>query len=117
MTEITVAGVLARDDAGWSIESDTSKQHVFLGESVDQSLKGLDAGARIEVTGDFVERGAEWVSFPTLQLEGEVPYQKASFEDGTQSGSGTEFGNTVSGANTGFIARLKPGVIDKQLCD
>jgi len=199
--EITVAGVLARDDLGWWVESDTSKQRFFLGETVDQSLKGLDAGARIEVTGDWETVGQEanarevihartsrqspasepvvpkkhdaepsltgiqvslngvrsgsrllaapvrttspgltvykggavtpryffvrqhlgglevtrhavrlaisYTPTPTLQLEGEIPYQKASFEDGTQSGSGTGFGNTVVWGKYRFYRTLE----------
>jgi hypothetical protein len=58
--EITVAGTLARDDAGWWIEADTSKQRFALGgESVDQTLKDLDARARVEVTGDWQTIGQE----------------------------------------------------------
>lgn len=58
--EITVIGTLARDESGRWIEADTSKQRFALGgENVDQTLEGLDPGARIEVTGDWQTIGQE----------------------------------------------------------
>jgi hypothetical protein len=52
--DITVAGVLAKDDKGWSIAVKSSGQHFALqGPSVDQVVAGNDAGATIEITGDW----------------------------------------------------------------
>jgi hypothetical protein len=52
--EITVVGTLARDDAGLRIEADLSNQRFAIeGENVKQILGGADAGAHIEITGDW----------------------------------------------------------------
>ena len=52
--EITLDGTLAGDASGFWIEADTEKQRFELaGENANQVLKGIDAGARIEVTGDW----------------------------------------------------------------
>jgi hypothetical protein len=57
--EITLTGVLSRDDSGWWIDNDASKQRFDLkGDDLDQILKGLEAGGRIEVTGDWQTAGS-----------------------------------------------------------
>jgi len=58
--EITVGGTLAGNASGYWIEADTGNQRFELaGESVTQMLKGIDAGARIEVSGDWQTIGQE----------------------------------------------------------
>lgn len=201
--EITVAGTLARDDLGWWIEADTSKQRFALGgKSVDSTLKGLDAASRIEVTGDWQTVGQEadarevirpsaakklahsktaynpesreekhrhevihvsldggsagsalflapvrttspgltvykggavtpryffvrqhlgslevsrhalrlglsYTPTPTLQLEAEIPYERTSFEDRAQSGSGKGLGNIIVRGKYRFYRALE----------
>ncbi len=52
--DITVVGMLARDDAGLWIESDLSKQRFAVeGENIKQVLGEADAGAHVEITGDW----------------------------------------------------------------
>ena len=52
--EITVVGTLARDDAGLRIEADLSNQQFAIeGDNVKQILGGADAGAHVEITGDW----------------------------------------------------------------
>ena len=51
--DITVSGTLAKDAKGWSIVV-ASGQHFFLtGSEVDQAVSGVDAGAQLEITGDW----------------------------------------------------------------
>jgi hypothetical protein len=57
--DITVAGALAKDDKGWAVIVQTSGQRLTLeGPNVDSALAGADAGARIEITGDWKTIGA-----------------------------------------------------------
>ena len=52
--DITVAGTLARDDSGLWIEADISKQRFGLeGDSLNQILKEIETGSRVELTGDW----------------------------------------------------------------
>lgn len=58
--EITVAGMLAREGSELWIEADISKQRFALeGESANRLLAGIDAGARLEVTGDWQTAGQD----------------------------------------------------------
>ena len=52
--EITVAGVLERDDAGWRLVADRTGQRFSLeGPTRDKVLAGSAVGARVELTGDW----------------------------------------------------------------
>lgn len=52
--DITVAGILGKDDQGWTIIVQSSKQQFGLhGSNVDEVLAGRKAGENIEVTGDW----------------------------------------------------------------
>lgn len=52
--DITVAGTLAKDDKGWAIVVQPSGQRIALeGPSVDQAVAGANAGASVEITGDW----------------------------------------------------------------
>ncbi|MGA9770670.1 MAG: hypothetical protein WBV94_16640 [Blastocatellia bacterium] len=58
--EITVAGTLLRDDKGWWIEAEPSRQRFALeGKEISQKL-GATTGTRLEITGDWqtVDSGA-----------------------------------------------------------
>jgi hypothetical protein len=57
--EITVAGSLSRDPSGIWIEADSSKQRFTLEGGSDQVLRGIDAGAHVEVTGDWQTIGQD----------------------------------------------------------
>ena len=58
--EITVVGAAVRDDSGWWIEADTSKQRFALeGSDLGKLLQDVPAGARIEVTGDWQTVGKQ----------------------------------------------------------
>jgi hypothetical protein len=51
---ITVAGVLAKDEKGWSIIVQPSGQRFVLqGPNVDQVVAGANTGATVEITGDW----------------------------------------------------------------
>ena len=57
--DITVIGVLAKDDKGWSIVVESSGQHFALqGRNVEQVVAGTGAGATIEITGDWKTIGS-----------------------------------------------------------
>ncbi len=59
--DITIIGSLARDDAGLWIESDLSKQRFAIeGENIKQILGEADAGAHVEITGDWqtIDKGS-----------------------------------------------------------
>jgi hypothetical protein len=57
--DITVAGTLAKDDKGWAIIVQPSGQRLALERpNVDSALAGANAGARIEITGDWKTLGA-----------------------------------------------------------
>lgn len=52
--EIVVVGRLMRDDSGWWIEADVSKQRFDLeGADINILLQGADISTRIEATGDW----------------------------------------------------------------
>lgn len=52
--DLTVAGTLAKDDKGWFIVVQDSKQHIRLeGPNVEQALSGVAVGAAVEITGDW----------------------------------------------------------------
>jgi hypothetical protein len=52
--DITVAGMLAQDEKGWTIIVQPSGQRLALaGPNVDQALAGAVAGGHIEITGDW----------------------------------------------------------------
>jgi Putative MetA-pathway of phenol degradation len=52
--DITVAGVLSKDEKGWSIVVQPSGQQFALqGPNVDQVVAGASPGASIEITGDW----------------------------------------------------------------
>ncbi len=56
--DITVAGILARDDKGWAIVVQPSGQRFALeGPKVDQILADAKAGDEIELTGDWKTTG------------------------------------------------------------
>lgn len=57
--EITVAGTLSRDASGVWLEADSSKQRFAVEGGSDQVLSGVDAGARVEVTGDWQTIGQD----------------------------------------------------------
>jgi hypothetical protein len=57
--DLTVAGTLAKDDQGWAIIVQPSGQRLALeGANVEQALAGAIAGARVELTGDWITIGA-----------------------------------------------------------
>jgi hypothetical protein len=65
--DITVAGMLAKDEKGWSIIVQPSGQHLALeGPNVDQALAGAAAGGRIEITGDWKTIGAGALTHETI---------------------------------------------------
>ena len=52
--DITVAGILARDDKGWAIVVPSSQQRFVLdGPNVEQALAGAKANDTVELTGDW----------------------------------------------------------------
>jgi hypothetical protein len=68
--EITVAGRLARDDKGWWVEADHSKQRFALeGGELDKLLQGIEAGSAIEVTGDWQTSGKDGSGLEIIRLK------------------------------------------------
>jgi hypothetical protein len=57
--EITVAGTLSREASAVWLEADSSKQRFSIEDGGDQVLRGIDAGARVEVTGDWQTIGPD----------------------------------------------------------
>jgi hypothetical protein len=57
--EITVAGTLSREASGVWLEADSSKQRFSIEGGSDQVLRGIDAGAHVEVTGDWQTIGPD----------------------------------------------------------
>lgn len=76
--EITISGTLARDDKGWWIIADPTKQRFDLeGANLDQALSGAQPEERAEITGDWKTVGEgtsarEVVSPRTLKKAGET---------------------------------------------
>jgi hypothetical protein len=72
--DITVAGMLAKDEKGWSIIVQPSGQHLALeGPNVDQALAGAAVGAQVEITGDWRTIGVGALTQETIS-----PISKAS---------------------------------------
>jgi len=83
--DITVTGVLGRDSSGWWIESEASGQRFALsGEGIDQLLTGHEAGARIEVSGDWQTVGSGSAARETIHpaIAKEIPALKSESDDG-----------------------------------
>jgi outer membrane putative beta-barrel porin/alpha-amylase len=56
--EITVDGTLGGDASGYWIEADSGKQRFYLAdENAVQTLKGLDAGSHLEISGEWETTG------------------------------------------------------------
>jgi hypothetical protein len=51
--DITVVGTLAKDAKGWAIVVPSGQQFFLTGSEVDQAVSGDDAGAHLEITGDW----------------------------------------------------------------
>jgi len=73
--DITVAGILARDDKGWSLLVKASNQRLALdGPNLEQVLAGAKPGESIELTGDWktvgAGRTAQETIFPSTQKAG-----------------------------------------------
>ncbi|MCA1575734.1 MAG: transporter [Acidobacteria bacterium] len=82
---LTVAGVLAKDEKGWSIVVQPSGQHFALqGPNVDQVVAGASAGASVEITGDWKTIGTgksahEAISPMVKTAARQRGYRQASF--------------------------------------
>ncbi|HET9532505.1 MAG TPA: hypothetical protein VFQ92_19270 [Blastocatellia bacterium] len=58
--DIIVEGVLVRENNGWWLEVDLSRQRFALvGDDVDKLLQGMESGSRVEVTGDWQTVGKD----------------------------------------------------------
>jgi hypothetical protein len=55
--DITVSGTLAKDAKGWSILVPSGQRFFLTGPEVDQAVSGADAGAHLEITGDWKTMG------------------------------------------------------------
>jgi hypothetical protein len=63
--EITVIGTLLRDDAGWWIEVEPSRQRFFItGKSISQ-----ESGTRLEISGDWETAGSEAEAREVISLK------------------------------------------------
>jgi hypothetical protein len=83
--DITVAGTLSKDEKGWSIVVQSSGQRFALqGPNVDQVVAGANAGASIEITGDWktigtCQSGREAISPVPKTAVRQRGYSQASF--------------------------------------
>ncbi len=67
--EITVAGTLARDGAGWWIEVEPSKQRFAVeGDNLQQAMGEIAEGLRVEITGDWQTVGKDPDSREVIRL-------------------------------------------------
>jgi len=55
--DITVSGTLAKDAQGWSVVVPSGQRFFLTGSEVDQAVSGADAGAHLEITGDWKTMG------------------------------------------------------------
>jgi hypothetical protein len=103
--DITVAGLLVRDSSGWWIESEASGQRFALsGDGVDQVLAGHDAGARVEVTGDWQTVGSGSSARETIhpRVVKEAPALKQTSNDEDNNSTHLEgIQVSVNGVGTG----------------
>jgi hypothetical protein len=67
--DIAVSGTLVRDGDTWLVEANPSKQRFALeGADVDKRLQGVEAGSRIDVSGDWQTVGRDAASREVIQL-------------------------------------------------
>ena len=65
--DITVAGTLAKNDKGWSIVVEGSRQQILLaGPSLDQVIGHATVGSKIEITGDWKTVGTGSTEYETI---------------------------------------------------
>lgn len=85
--EITVAGLLARDGAGWWLEVEPSKQRFAVeGDNLQQTMGEIAEGSRVEITGDWQTVGKDADSRETIRprsmkrVEAAPPNNQTSLE-------------------------------------
>jgi hypothetical protein len=71
--DITVSGTLAKDAKGWSIVVPSGQHFLLTGSEVDQAVSGADAGAQLEITGDWKTMGTGSSAYEIIS-----PSRKAS---------------------------------------
>ena len=65
--DITVAGTLGKNDNGWSIVVEGSRQQILLvGPHVDQVIGGANLGSSVEITGDWKTVGTGSTAYETI---------------------------------------------------
>jgi hypothetical protein len=85
--DITVSGTLVRDGDKWLVEASPSKQRFALeGADVDQRLQGIDAGSRIEVSGDWQTVGRDAASREVIQLRSAKQLTAVLIKSGSVAG-------------------------------
>lgn len=85
--EITVGGKIARDDSGWWIEADSSKQRFFItGENMNQTLEDAAKGERVELTGDWqTVEAREVITYRKIKVDMPVRTSKSDSQRGSQT--------------------------------
>lgn len=67
--DIMVSGALVRDGDKWAVEVTPSKQQFILeGADADKLLQGMEAGSRIELSGDWLTVGKDAASREVIHL-------------------------------------------------
>jgi hypothetical protein len=61
----------------------------------------------LEVNRQAIDVSVSYTPSPRLQLEGEVPFSRTSFDDGISSGSGSGFGNITGWLKCRFFRKVK----------
>ncbi len=65
--DITVAGTLAKNDKGWSIVVEGSRQEILLvGPNVDQVIGGAGVGSSVDIVGDWKTVGTGSNAYETI---------------------------------------------------
>lgn len=66
--DIVVEGLLARDNDGWWVESEQSAQRFALEGDLSELLQDIEAGSRVEITGDWQTVGKDALRREVLRV-------------------------------------------------
>ncbi len=67
--DVVVEGVFVRDNGGWWVESDKSKQRFAIeSDQLDALIKDIDAGSRVEVIGDWQTVGKDGAKREVIRI-------------------------------------------------
>ena len=70
--DITVAGTLAKHENGWAIVVPSGQHFVLAGPEVDQNIAAAEAGAALELTGDWKTAGTGPTAYEVISATRKV---------------------------------------------